>query len=58
LRHTSLEPLVEDSIILRPVSAPPKTTVDDLLGCLPYEGVPKTLDEMDAGMARGARLRR
>lgn len=27
-----------DSLILRPVRAVPRTTVDDLLGCLPHEG--------------------
>jgi hypothetical protein len=47
-----------DSIVLRPVSALLKTTVGNLLGCLPYEGEPKTLDEIGAGIARGARLRR
>jgi AbrB family looped-hinge helix DNA binding protein len=47
-----------DSIVLRPARALPKTTVDDLLGCLPYKGRPKTLAEMEAGIAKGARRSR
>jgi AbrB family looped-hinge helix DNA binding protein len=47
-----------DSVILRPVRARPRTTVDELLGCLPYRGRPKTLEEMEAGVARGARKSR
>lgn len=47
-----------DSILLRPVRALPRTTVDDLLGCLPYHGRPKTLEEMEAGIAKGARKSR
>jgi AbrB family looped-hinge helix DNA binding protein len=44
-----------DGILLRPVPAFPPTTVDDLLGCLPYAGKAKSLEEMDAGIAEGAR---
>jgi AbrB family looped-hinge helix DNA binding protein len=47
-----------ETIVLRPVRALPKTTVEDLLGCLPYRGATKTLEEMDAGIAKGARSRR
>ncbi|MEZ4303018.1 MAG: AbrB/MazE/SpoVT family DNA-binding domain-containing protein [Polyangiaceae bacterium] len=47
-----------DSLILRPVQALPRTTVDDLLGCLPYSGRPKTLEDMEAGIAKGARKSR
>lgn len=47
-----------DSILLRPVRALPRTTVDDLLGCLPHHGRPKTLEEMEAGIAKGARKSR
>lgn len=55
----SLEVVEEgDNLILRPVRAPRRTTVDDLLGCLPYQGRPKTLEEMEAGIARGARKSR
>lgn len=47
-----------ESVVLRPVRALARTTVDDLLGCLPYEGPPKTLAEMEAGIVKGARKRR
>ncbi len=43
-----------DAILLRPVPAFPPTTVEDLLGCLPYTGEAKSLEEMDAGIAQGA----
>ena len=33
----------------------PETTVDDLVGCTGYKGPRKSLAEMDAGIARGAR---
>ena len=44
-----------DGVVLRPVSRVPATTVDDLLGCLPHAGPPRTLEEMEAGIAEGAR---
>jgi AbrB family looped-hinge helix DNA binding protein len=47
-----------DVIVLRPARALPQTRVDDLLGCLPYKGRPKTLAEMEAGVAKGARRSR
>jgi len=47
-----------DAILLRPVPAFPLTTVDDLLGCLPYAGKAKSQEEMDAGIAEGARRSR
>lgn len=47
-----------DSVILRPARELRRTTVDDILGCLPYEGRPKSLGEMEAGIAKGARRSR
>ena len=47
-----------EGIVLRPARALPKTRIDDLLGCLPYKGRPKTIAEMEAGIARGARRSR
>ena len=47
-----------ESVLLRPVRALSRTSVDDLLGCLPYEGPPKTLAEMEGGSAKKARKRR
>lgn len=48
----------EDSVVLRPIAPDRPTTVDDLLGCLPWRGRAKTLEEMEAGIARGARAHR
>lgn len=48
----------DDGILLRPVPALPQTTIDDLLGCLPYAGKAKSLEEMEAGIAEGARRSR
>ena len=36
-----------DTLVLRRVRALPRTTVKDLLGCLPYEGAPKSVEEME-----------
>ncbi len=47
-----------DHIVIRPIAEAPPTTVDDVLGILPWHGRPKTLEEMDEGIARGARARR
>ena len=46
------------TIVLRAAGSDNKTTIDDLLGILPYRGRAKTLDEMAAGIARGARKRK
>lgn len=43
------------AVVLRPVLGPGAVTVDELLGILPHRGPPKTLDEMERGIARGAR---
>ena len=48
----------EHGIILRPVRALSGTTVDEVLGCLAYEGPRKTLADMDAGIAKGAKQSR
>lgn len=41
-------------VVIRPVRHYPETTVDDLLGILKYDGPPKSLDELDAAIAKGA----
>ena len=43
------------ALVLRTTPAVEPTTVDDLLGCLPYDGPAKTIEEMDEGVAAGAR---
>lgn len=47
-----------DQVVLRSSKSLPKTTLDDILGCLKYEGPAKTLEEMEAGIAEGARQSR
>jgi len=56
-----VELLVEDrgdSVILRRAVDLPETTVDDLVGCTGYKGPTLSLEEMEDGIARGARERR
>ncbi len=47
-----------DAVVLRATSIGAATTVDDLIGFLRYRGAAKTLRQMAAGIARGARKRR
>lgn len=52
------ELLVEDRgdcVVLRARDAPASTTLDELIGCTGYRGRTRTLEEMEAGVARGAR---
>ena len=42
-------------LVIRPAPPDRTLTVDDLVGCLPWSGPPKTLADMEAGIARGAR---
>ena len=44
-------------VLLRPVPAFPETDPDDVFGCLAYDGPPKTLAEMDAGIVAEAKRR-
>lgn len=43
------------AIILRPNRAMRPTTLEELVGCARYHGPPKTLEEMEEGIAIGAR---
>jgi len=45
----------DDGILLRPASPFPETTIKDVASCLYYSGKPKTLEEMDAAIKKGAR---
>jgi len=64
LRHgwnEGVELLLEDDgdgVLLRAARSLPETTLDDLVGCAGYRGPTKTLEEMEAAIARGARERR
>ncbi|MCD4748314.1 MAG: AbrB/MazE/SpoVT family DNA-binding domain-containing protein [Thermoanaerobaculales bacterium] len=46
---------LEDGVVLRKERRVPRTSIDDLLGCVTYDGPSKTLEEMDQGIAKGAR---
>ena len=45
-------------VILREARDVPETRLEDLIGCTGYRGPAKTLKEMEAGIALGARQRR
>jgi AbrB family looped-hinge helix DNA binding protein len=47
-----------DSVVLRRSLDLPVTTLEDLVGCARYKGPALTLEDMEAGIARGARERR
>ena len=46
-----------DGVLLRPVAAFPRTSTEQVFGCLRYEGEPKTLDEMQDGIVAEVRRR-
>ena len=52
--------VVEDTpegVLLRPVPLFPATKPKDVFGSLPHSGAPKSLEEMEAGIAAEARRR-
>lgn len=44
-----------DKVVLREAHDVPETLLEDLIGCTGYRGPARTLEEMEAGIARGAR---
>ena len=53
-----LEFVVEDTgdgIKLKPIKPYKKTTIQEILGCVNYKGPRKSLKEMEAAIAEGAR---
>jgi AbrB family looped-hinge helix DNA binding protein len=46
---------IGDGIKLKPISPYSKTKVEDLVGCVGYQGPKKSLQEMEAAIAKGAR---
>ena len=44
-----------NGILLTPATPFPETTLEDVMGCLPYQGSPKTLDEMEAAIRQGVK---
>jgi AbrB family looped-hinge helix DNA binding protein len=52
--------LIEETdagVLLRPAKPFPKTTVEEVFGCLGYNGKPKTLAQMNAAVTREAARR-
>lgn len=47
-----------DKVVLREIQDVPETRLEDLIGCTGYRGPARTLQEMEAGIAEGARRRR
>lgn len=45
----------DDGIVLRPLLPYPETRVEEVLGCVGYRGPAKTLADLEAAIARGAR---
>ena len=64
LRHgwsEGVELVLEDAgdrVLVRSARRLPETTLEDLVGCAGYRGPARTLEEMEAAIARGARERR
>jgi AbrB family looped-hinge helix DNA binding protein len=46
-----------DGILLRPAARFPKTTLDEVAGCLRYQGKPATIEQMDAAIMREMKRR-
>jgi len=46
---------LSDGIKLRPVKTLEATTVEEVMGCIPYEGPRKTLKDMEEAIAKGAK---
>lgn len=49
---------LEDGVVLRQARRFPRTSVDDLLGCVAYDGPVKSLEEMEQAIVQGARDQR
>jgi AbrB family looped-hinge helix DNA binding protein len=46
-----------EGVLLKPAPLLPETKPQDVYGSLPYRGAPKTLEDMEAGIAAEARRR-
>lgn len=44
-----------DAVVLRLRPLRRRTSLDEVIGCIPYDGPPVTLADMDAAVARAAR---
>jgi AbrB family looped-hinge helix DNA binding protein len=58
--ETGQQLIVEDrgeEVVLRPAKPFPPTTIEEVYGCLKYDGPPLTIEEMDEAVAHEARRR-
>lgn len=44
-----------DGVLLRPIQPNKDSKLEDVIGCIPYKGPAKTLEEMDAAIAAGVK---
>ncbi|OKH24218.1 AbrB family transcriptional regulator [Hydrococcus rivularis NIES-593] len=44
-----------DGILLKPKKPFPETTLNDVAGCLRYQGMPKSLEEMEDAIRQGVK---
>jgi len=49
---------IRDGIVLKPVKTFEPTMIDQVIGCVPYAGTKKTLEDMEAAIAKGARAKK
>lgn len=49
---------IEGGVVLRPIVEVVATSVDEVFGCLPYNGPVKSLSDMEDGIAKGAKSNR
>jgi len=47
----------EDGVLLKPAPAFAETRPEDVFGALPYQGEPKSIEDMDAGVLAEAKRR-
>ena len=48
---------IDGGIALRPIKESTPTTIEEVYGCLPYQGPRKSLQDMEEGIRTGARER-
>ncbi|WP_026734816.1 AbrB/MazE/SpoVT family DNA-binding domain-containing protein [Fischerella sp. PCC 9605] len=44
---------MDDGILLKPKKSFPETTLDEVAGCLKYQGTPKTIEDMENAICQG-----
>jgi bifunctional DNA-binding transcriptional regulator/antitoxin component of YhaV-PrlF toxin-antitoxin module len=44
-----------DGILLKPKKPFAETTLDDVAGCLKYQGIPKTIEDMEDAIRQGVK---